>query len=246
MKVEDWFDLDRAPPLRPNEVHVWRAGLTCDAPGEATLSAILSDDERARAGRFVQPRDRRRFIVARGRLRQLLGNYLGLSPVHVRLLAGPFGKPHLAEATSSIKFNVAHSDELALFAFAPGGEVGIDLEFKRPGAEFSDLARRFFSTAESAALSAIGNSEERRHAFFRCWTRKEAYLKALGKGLQVPLDGFTVTVTDAAALVQTAHDTWQRDRWQLEDLAPAAGFAAALCVEGRGWRVRRATCAGFG
>jgi 4'-phosphopantetheinyl transferase len=246
MDIDGWPVLDCVPPLPADEIHVWRAELTCDSVTEAGLAETLSDQERARAQRFVQPPDRRRFIVARGQLRRLLGGYLSVSPDAVNLTAGRFGKPYLADATSEIRFNTAHSNELVLFAFARFREIGVDLEFERSDVETLELARRFFSEDEVYALFSVTAPDERRHAFYRCWTRKEAYLKALGEGLQLPLDGFAVTIFGAPALVQTAHDPRQRDRWQLEDLAPAAGFAAAVCVEGHGWRLRRATCAGFG
>jgi 4'-phosphopantetheinyl transferase len=244
MDVHEWPILDRVPLLPADGIHVWRADLNVNEAVEAEIAALLSPDETARASRFVQTHDRRRFVVTRGSLRWLLGEYLGSAPATVPLASSQWGKPFLSNAGSGIRFSVAHSEDLALLAFARGKEIGVDLEHLRADLEWPELARRYFAPTEIAALQAIGESE-RLHAFFRCWTRKEAYVKALGKGLQVPLDGFAVTIAGPAALIHTSHDPFQRARWDLCDLAPAAGFAAAMCIEGRCRRVRRATLEAF-
>jgi 4'-phosphopantetheinyl transferase len=237
MDAPSWPLVDRVPPLGPDDVHVWQVSLAVDEQAER-LEPLLAADERDRADRFHFPRDRRRFVIGRGSLRVLLGEYLSVAPADVRLDVTPLGKPHLARGpTAGLRFNVAHTDELALFALTWGREVGVDVERERPDVEWRELAQRFFAPAEVAALTALP-AEEQRPAFYRCWTRKEAYVKALGLGMQVPLDGFAVTLTDEhAALVHTAHDPAQHRRWALRGLTPAPGFAAAVAVEGAGWRL---------
>jgi 4'-phosphopantetheinyl transferase len=237
MDAEDWPRTDRALPLRPDEVHVWQARLDADERMVTELEALLVADERQRADRFYFPRDRRRFVVGRGLLRVLLGEYLSIPPADVALAAGAFGKPHVV-GESSLRFNIAHSADLALYAIAAGREVGIDVEQERADVECDQLAQRFFAPEEIAALHALPPAE-RRTAFFRCWSRKEAYLKALGLGLQISLAGFAVTLTGPVALLHTKHDPAQLDRWELRDLAPALGFAGAVAVEGRGARLVR-------
>src|SRR5207237_826049 len=136
------------------------------------FEAILSADERTRADRFVNLRDRRRYLVARGCLRRLLGEYLGLAPDAVALAATDLGKPHLTQSDIDLRFNVAHSEELPLFAFACGREIGVDLERERPDVDWRDLARRFFAPQEVAALTTDVGPFDRCEAFYRCWARK--------------------------------------------------------------------------
>jgi 4'-phosphopantetheinyl transferase len=210
------------------------------------MESVLSGTERARADRFLQPRDRRRYIIARGCLRRLIGEYLAASPAEIALSASEFGKPYLSDPSFDLRFNVAHSGELALFAFARGRDVGVDLEAERPDVDWHELSPRYLAPNEVAAISAEPTDSARQTAFFRCWTRKEAYVKALGLGMQIPLDGFAVTIlADRAALLHTAHDPGQHRRWELRDLPAAQGFAAALAVEGRDWRLWCARHAGF-
>jgi 4'-phosphopantetheinyl transferase len=243
---DGWPVVDRAPPLTVDEVHVWRAGLLCADAALAEFESILTNQELARADRFVNPRDRRRFAVARGCLRRLLGEYSGTPPAKVALSATELGKPYLADPAADLRFNVAHSDELALFAFSRAREIGVDIEWERPEVNWQELARRYVAPEEYGALIADDCTFDRRAAFFRCWARKEAYVKALGLGLQVPLDGFAVTIgPEAPAILHTAHDPGQRNCWALRDLPAIPGFAAALVVESPGPRLRCIRHAGF-
>jgi 4'-phosphopantetheinyl transferase len=202
------------------------------------LESTLSLGEVARADRFFNPRDRRRYVVGRGYLRQLLGEYLAIPPARIGLTATVLGKPYLADAQSGIRFNLAHSEDLALFAFARGREVGIDIERERPDLNWRELAKQNFAPEEYTAIASEPGTVQQREAFFRCWTRKEAYVKALGLGMQVPLARFAVTITpDPAMLLHTSHEPAQHGRWTLRGLSPAAGFAAALAVEGQNWQL---------
>jgi 4'-phosphopantetheinyl transferase len=199
----------------------------------ARFDPVLATDEKERARRFRFDHLRQSFVITRGVLRCLLARYVGLDPAELRFACGPKGKPALASA-AGIEFNATHSGGSALFAFATGCQVGIDLELMRPIAGAQDLADRFFCPEEAAEIRSLPPGERER-AFFRCWTRKEAYIKAIGDGLSAPLDGFRVALRpgEAARLVHIAHDTDAAAAWTLDDLGPAAGYLAALAYRDR-------------
>ncbi len=194
--------------------------------------AFLSGEERERAARFHFERDRGRYTVCRSVLRELLAGYLDAAPEGIEFRYGPAGKPELTEG--SLRFNVSHSHDLALIAMARERELGVDIERVRAGVEREGIAERFFSPGEVAELRAVA-VEERDEAFFRCWTRKEAYVKARGGGLSIPLDSFDVTLGRERAVLSRAVDA---KRWTLTTLDPAPGYAAALVVEGSAERLR--------
>lgn len=199
-------------PLRlpRGEVHSWC--VTLDVPAEVAdgLYATLSADERNRSARFRFERDRRRFVVAHGALRELLGCYLGTHPGHVRFAHNACGKPALSpECGTRLRFNLSHSAGCALIAIAADADIGVDLEYIRPLPDHAEIAQHFFSAADVATPQA----------FFGHWTRHEAYVKACGEGL------------DSTA---PAPDR----RWSVFSLEPAPGYIGAVVVEGSGWRVR--------
>jgi len=179
-----------------------------------------------RAAQFRFERDRNSFVLARGVLRTLLGRYLHISPAGIRFEYRPKGKPALA-LPAGIDFNVSHSGGLAVFAFTAGCEIGVDVESIRPLPDLQSIADRFFCAGEAAELMSLA-ADQREPAFYLCWTRKEAYIKASGDGLSAPLDGFRVTLRPGqpARFVHLANDTAQA--WSLHDLALASGYAAAL------------------
>jgi len=228
-----------AVPLSPDEVHVWVASLDQAADEVARLRTLLDDDERRRADRFSFAKGKRQFTVARGLLRTLLGGYLRVDPVQVRFAYNPYGKPVLSEVgesrrePESLRFNISHSGELVLLAFALGREVGIDVETIRPDFAADAIAARFFAPAECDSLRAL-DPASRTQAFFTCWTRKEAYIKAQGKGLSIGLDSFEVSLIPGAraALLVTHDDPAEAARWSLHELTPGPGYAGALAVEG--------------
>jgi 4'-phosphopantetheinyl transferase len=221
-------------------VDVWRIDLAATPAGRAALAATLAGDERARAARFHFDRDRDRWVVARGALRAILARYAGTAPAALALAVGDHGKPRLAEPVADLRFNLSHSGDLALCAVAVGREVGIDVEAVRADRAGDDIARRFFAPAEVAALAALSPAL-RVEAFFACWTRKEAYVKARGAGLALGLDRFEVSLAPgaAAALLATHDEPAERARWQLTALDPGPGYAGALAVEGRVAALRR-------
>jgi len=210
-----------------NEVHIWRAWLEADATELSRLCDFLSEDELSRANRFVFPRDRHHFIVGRGRLRELLGRYLGRGPQTLQFQTGKFGKPRL-EDPSGLCFNLTHSHGLAVYAFATQRELGIDAEKIRPDFGGEEIAGRYFSAAEQKELHELP-VELRATAFFLCWTRKEAYIKAHGDGLQIRLASFDVSLTPGKPETLQSSDS---QRWNLNSFTPAPGYAAAIITEG--------------
>jgi 4'-phosphopantetheinyl transferase len=241
MDAAAWPLLNHTPSLAPDDVHVWQVSLD---DNEARFGVLLAPAERDRAARFKFPRDRRRFTIGRGWLRVILGDYLAVAPDVVPIESTPLGKPFLNGEATDLRFNVAHSDDLALYAITRRREIGVDVERERPDVEWRDLAQRFFAPEEVVALTALDTADQR-PGFYRCWTRKEAYVKALGLGMQVPLDGFAVTVTGPAALIHTVHDPAQFSRWVLRELAVDPEFAAALAIEGCSGRLFCGRRAGF-
>jgi 4'-phosphopantetheinyl transferase len=223
--------------LPGDAVHVWRVEL--EQPGELLrrLAQTLSLDEQERAGRFRFERHRRRFIVARAVLRSILGRYLGLEPERLEFRYGGRGKPYLADKFSqyALEFNLAHSHELALCAFTQGREIGIDLEHLRSIADMAQISARFFSARENATLSALPE-DQRLRAFYDCWTRKEAFLKATGEGLTHPLDQFDVSLApgEPASLLHVQGDSLEAARWSLRALEPGRDYAAAVALRARG------------
>lgn len=222
--------------LEDDEVHVWHAYLNQVPSVVQELSGILSPSERQRAGRYHFRKDREHFVVARGVLRHILSGYLKTLPERIRFSYSQYGKPALVEERghNSLSFNVSHSHGVALYAVARGRHIGIDIEFLREDFASPQIAERFFSTGEVAALRALPTDQQTR-AFFNCWTRKEAYIKARGEGLSHPLHRFTVSLIpgEAASLLSTDDDPQEASRWSLLELSPGAGYVAALAVEGR-------------
>ena len=232
----------RLPPetliLGSDEVHVWRAALDQTTSQIESFRHTLAADEQARVERFYFRRNREHFIVARGVLRALLGFYLNNAPECLSFRYSSHGKPALAWESGGdmIRFNLSHSHGVALYAVTRGREVGIDLEYIRSDLEVEQIAERFFSRREIATLRALP-IDLRTDAFFLCWTRKEAYIKARGEGLSLPLDQFDVSLIpgEPAALLSTHRGSHEALRWSLQELTPAPGYVAALGVEGHGW-----------
>lgn len=237
-----WPLPDSPPTLNAEEIHVWRVSLSVPEAHWASLWGYLSEDERQRAARFYFTKDRERFVARRGALRAILTAYLSIAPDRLRFRYNSHGKPVLQEASGGggLYFNLAHSGELALVAVANGRELGVDLERIRPEVECLPIARRFFSPREVQSLMSLP-PEAQMAAFYRGWTRKEAYIKARGKGLSLPLDQFDVSLApgETATLLATRPDPMEAARWSLRELDVAAGYAAALAMEGSGWALKR-------
>jgi 4'-phosphopantetheinyl transferase len=199
------------------------------------LYLLLSGDETRRANRFHFGRDRRRYVAGRATLRVLLGRYLDRDPASLRFRYGAHGKPALGSLPGEpdVRFNLAHSEDLALLAFARGREVGVDLERMRPLPVVERIAETAFSCQERAKLKRLA-PEQRQAAFYAGWTRKEAYVKARGEGLGLPLGQFDVSLApgEPAKLIEVRGAPREAGRWTLMALDVAPGYAAALAVEG--------------
>jgi len=218
-------------PFDAQDVHVWVASLDVDDDELGLRAAVLDDQERARVRRMTREIARRRFIAGRGLLRLLLGGYLDTPPAHVRLIQTPKGKPAVSEPSAGVHFNLSHSEKVLVCAVTRGREIGADVERIRADISVEELAKRFFAPAETADLLARPVSE-RRLAFFRAWTRKEAYIKGRGDGLSWPLDGFEVSTGPDAALVVDRNAPEAPSRWWLTELIPESGYLGAVAVEG--------------
>lgn len=229
--------------LAATDVHIWRASLEQPPAVVENLRQLLAADEQARADRFHFEKDRRHFTVARAGLRKLLGRYLGMAPAEIQFTYADRGKPQLAPDQASdlepgLKFNLAHSGGLALYAFTSIGEIGVDLEHIRPEFTGDDIARRFFSATEVACLDQLP-APSRHQAFFDCWTRKEAFIKAKGIGLSLALDQFDVTLSpdEPAALLSTRWDRNEAARWSLRAVDVGPGFVGAVALEAHDWQL---------
>jgi 4'-phosphopantetheinyl transferase len=213
-----------------DEIHVWQAALDREEKILGRLESTLSPEEKARADRFHFANDMNRFVVARGLLRELLGEYLDQSPLSLEFSYGKHGKPSLSggNGSSGLCFNLSHSAGMVVYAIARERNLGIDVEHVRPESAGEDIAKRYFSTNEVNDLQTLP-PEERVEGFFHCWTRKEAFLKATGMGLQIPLDSFAVSLLPGKP-AQFLNGV--EPRWHLAAYHPAEGYVAAVVYDG--------------
>lgn len=232
------FRLETRIALPEDEVHLWRVDLATVAKGEQRWEQVLSAEERARAARFHFSQDRQYFTATRALLRTILASYAASDPTELVFRYSEKDKPSLSPGHSGtqVEFNVSHSGAVALLAFARGRALGVDVEQLRENFDHEAIARRFFSEQEQRQLATLAPSE-RYHSFFRCWTRKEAYIKAQGTGLSLPLHQFDVSLRpgDVNALISTRPDSTEAAHWSLREVPAGNGYVAALCVRGHGW-----------
>jgi 4'-phosphopantetheinyl transferase len=216
----------------PGSVHLWSIPLDPAEPWFPMWGESLSDEERQRAERFLHAHDRRRYTVAHAALRLLLARYTGVDIHALRFAAGPQGKPALAGAGApAISFNLSHSGELALVAVSTPARLGVDVEQLRPIDDAGTIARSFFAAAEEAALAAVPPADRDR-AFLTCWTRKEAFIKALGGGLSIDLASFEVSFSrDHPAFLRIADAALAAQSWRMIHLEPAAGYVGAAVTD---------------
>lgn len=233
--VTAWPPVPANLALNAGDVHVWCAFLDRAPVQLERLWQTLSAEEKARANRFYFERDKNHFIVARGVLRTILGRYLDVAPAEIAFAYGEHGKPELASsfASSTLQFNLSHAQGVALYAFGFGRALGIDVEKIRFLDDAVPIAARFFSAWESSVFRAVPD-EKKPEAFFNCWTRKEAYIKAIGEGLSCPLDAFDVSLApgETARLLQIRGSEEAAARWTLYTLTPATGYVGAVVIEG--------------
>jgi 4'-phosphopantetheinyl transferase len=221
--------------IAQNEIHLWLASLELSKAYLHYLWGLLSIDERQRADRFRFERDRLHFIASRGTLRCILSEYTDLPSEGLRFRYGASGKPALTEDCNpgDLRFNLSHSHELALYALVLHHEIGVDIEHTRLVRDVETLARRFFSRQEYETLRSLPE-QQKLGAFYNCWIRKEAYIKACGDGLSQPLDRFEVSLAPdkPAQLLSIDDNQAEASRWYLHGFEPAPGYIAALAVEG--------------
>jgi 4'-phosphopantetheinyl transferase len=216
----------------PGEIHLWLIDLDESAGCTESFRPYLSDDERERADRLRIRKMQDHFIVARGFLRKILGESLAISPEHLQFGYGPHGKPELLNTgLPDINFNLSHSSSLALLAINRTFPIGVDIETARPGRPFMRLAERFFSEREIGELHSLEEALVL-EGFYSCWTRKEAYLKAIGTGLATPLNAFDVSLKpgDQPALIGQRLDPAETGQWQILEVQVPEGYRAAVAT----------------
>jgi len=218
--------------LTSSEVHVWAVWLNASAQLCCAYRDLLVAEETARADKFAFEHLRRHYEVSQGALRLLLARYLRRQPRELIFTFGPRGKPALADDVR-LQFNLSNSADMSLYAFTINCEIGVDVEQVRPLADLGNLASRYFCDAEAAELLSIDDKRSRQEAFFRCWTRKEAYIKAIGTGLYLPLDQFRVTLLsdEPPRFVHIGRSAKTADEWTLQHLDPAPDYVGALAYQ---------------
>jgi 4'-phosphopantetheinyl transferase len=226
-----WAPPPAALALAGDEAHVWRVDVRSAYAHRDDLWRVLARDERQKATDLLFEGDRKRFVVSRGVLRVLLGRYLRAQPDSLVFGYNPHGKPFLVGAPG-VCFSTSHSHDLVLLAFVRDRDIGVDVEHLREDLGLDEIASRHFATREVATLRSLPNSW-RKEAFFACWTRKEAFAKAKGRGLTLPFNRFEVTLTpgEPAMLLSVEEDIREPCRWAMQELIPGPGYAAALVVE---------------
>ena len=214
---------------------MWSAILADLISSMADFEASLSPEEKHRANRFLRAEDRSRYVFAHGILRQLLGQYLSTDPVGLKFRPNIHGKPALVQEPGQpvLTFNLTHSGEVILIAFAENRQVGVDVEVVREDFDPMEIARSQFAEREIAGLRGMTDRLEQLQAFFRCWTRKEAYVKARGEGMGFPLSHFAVAfgAAEPPRVTWSADDPFVSSRWAMINLDPLPGYAGALVAD---------------
>jgi 4'-phosphopantetheinyl transferase len=228
-EITSWTEPPQSPSLASDEVHVWQMSLEQPSHVVERFRGTLEADEIDRASRFHFEKHRRHFIVGRGFMRDVIARYLQAQPRQLSFSYGTYGKPALA-TDHTLRFNLSHSGEIALLGVTLDRELGVDVEQVRENFATEEIARRFFSRAEVDDFNALARNEQVA-AFFRCWTRKEAYIKAVGKGLSQSLDAFDVTLAPGAAAALLRAEGDDVTRWLMAELDVGPGYAAAIAVE---------------
>ena len=219
--------------LSSNQAVIWYANTAVSDADEEFYLNLLNKTEKERASRFYFDRDRKRFIAAKGILRILSGMYLNKAPQEILFSFGAYEKPEFTGGDSDLKFNISHSGNMAIFGFIRKHTIGVDIEYVKRNIEALEIAEHFFSPKEISALSSLPKQIHHR-AFFRCWTRKEAFIKAEGSGLTFPLHLFTVSLDHDinAALLETLWDKNEKNKWKLFSFIPFQDYMAAFVIKG--------------
>lgn len=224
----------KCPRASYREAHIWCIRLCQETSVVEKLFDLLTTNERERAAKYHFQTDRMRFIIARGAVREILSRYLDIEPNLICFSYNRYGKPVLDEEINNCRlhFNVSRSQDFALCAVIGEREIGVDIEFINQENANLDVADRFFSQSEAINLNAFPENEQTA-AFFRCWTRKEAYIKAVGKGFSYPIQDFSVSVgAERSTILEITHRTQKTRRWSLTTFLPHPEYVATIAVEG--------------
>jgi len=219
--------------LHPNQVHIWSVNISEHINKLPIYWEFLNDKEKAKAAQFKFDKDCNCFVVARGVLKKLLSIYLNLKPKEIEFQFADYGKPYINHP-SKIQFNVSHSKDAILIGFVRNDSIGIDTEYTKRKIEVKEIARQFFSQEEYQSLMAL-NSEYQLQGFYNCWTRKEAFIKALGSGLSFPLNQFVVSLDSStkAELKKTKWDSTEKEKWTLQSISQRENYIGAFAVKGK-------------
>jgi len=229
----EWANTVPDGMISPNEVHVWHFCQEETNSQIETLKDILSPDELGRSQKFHFEKDRKRFILFRAMLRRILSSYLGKNPQQVQFNYTSFGKPFLAidSENDNISFNLSHSGEIALYAITRNQKIGIDVEQVRDHTDVMAIAKRFFSPGEIGQMEKA-NEKNRTQLFFRYWVRKEAFVKALGKGVSFPMERLDVSLLNKfSPIIQLMAENNETACINVQDLFPGDGYVAAIATE---------------
>lgn len=235
-----WCSYENFPELAGNQIHIWRLKLKQNPQRISALAKLLDQKEQDRAERFKALQARNNFTIARGTLRLLLAQYLHLDPKEILFKQNNYGKLFLE--TDLLKFNISHSNNYALFIFAKNYQVGVDIERVRANFDFIAIAQKFFSPQEVIDLLATPK-EQQLSAFFNCWSRKEAFIKGIGKGIFFALDKFAVEIcTKTVGKLKLAIDAeklseLEQTNWSLEALNPGSDYVGAFAISGQDYKV---------
>ncbi|MEQ8187731.1 MAG: 4'-phosphopantetheinyl transferase superfamily protein [Candidatus Eremiobacterota bacterium] len=229
-KTIEWYIPKKNIKIENNEVHIWLASLNIDRTFVETLKKILSEDEIKRAEKFYFQKDRNHFIACRGILRNILGFYLNINPGEIKFSYNPYGKPSLNETEKKLSFNLSNSHGMAIYGITCNRDIGIDIEHIPKDFSWEDIVKNFFSEKEIRSLYQIPTHLQKK-AFFNGWTRKEAYIKAKGKGLSIALDSFDVSLTPGkpAELLEVRGE--EKSRWFLKEIILDPDYVSAIAVE---------------
>ena len=225
-------ELFNIPIIQNKEVNIWQINFYVSEKEIAFLYSFLSQDETKKASKFKFKKDRNCSIITRGALRLLSGQYLNLNPKDITFKYGDFGKPYF-DLESTLKFNVSHSGNMAIIGFVLNDDIGVDIEEIKTNFDVFEIASNNFSGSEIQSLKKLP-SDIQVKGFYRCWTRKESFIKAKAKGLSFPLDSFSVSIDsdDKAGLLETKWDKNEKDLWQLFSFSPQENYLGAVSVKG--------------
>jgi 4'-phosphopantetheinyl transferase len=236
-----WENPPNVLDLKPDDVHIWLASQNQEPTEVDSFWNSLSSEEKERAERFHFIKDRHRYIVSHGILRFILGMYLGVDPAYVGYQIGAYGKPSLTDEFCScrIRFNLSHSGDAVLLGFTRGRELGVDIEKIRTDFATIEIARAYFSPQEILTFQSLPKRLQT-EAFYNCWTRKEAFIKAIGEGVSCPLNMFDVTLApgEPAKLLATRLKGNPVSKWSLVGLNSGHAYKAAMVTESGNWNLK--------